>query len=117
MATYIGEEFKRPATEKHIEWSAPEWTEASRFGDAAPEILQSGPRALGPTFGVAIDKHRRIHRPCRRARNAIDFKPRLLKQTIEHAPCKCPMRASALQRKIDKDAIASDGGFTCFSGH
>jgi hypothetical protein len=55
--------------------------------------------------------------PGRLARNAIDFKPRLLKQTIEHAPCKCPMRASALQRKIDKDAVASDGGFTCLSGH
>jgi hypothetical protein len=27
------------------------------------------------------------------------------------------MRASALQRKIDKDGIASDGGFTCFFGH
>jgi len=55
---------------------------------------------------VAIDQHRRIHRAGRRAGNAIDSKPRLLEQTIEHAPGKCPVRASALQREIDKDGIA-----------
>ena len=106
-----------PAAEKHIERSAPQRTEARRLGDAAPEILQSGPGAVGPAFGMAIDKHCGIHRARRRAGNAIDSKPRLLEQTIEHAPRECPMRASALQRKIDKDWIASDGGLSCFNRH
>ena len=44
-------------------------------------------------------------------------KPRLFEQTIEHAPCECPMRAAALQRKIDKDWIASDGGLSWFNRH
>ena len=106
-----------PAAENHIERSAPQRTEAGRLGDATPEILQSGPGALGPAFGMAIDKHCGIHRARRRAGNAIDSEPRLLEQTIEHAPCECPMRASALQRKIDKDWIASDGGLTWFNRH
>ena len=46
---------------------------------------------------MAIGKHRGIHRAGRRARNAVDSKPRLLEQTIKHAPRECPMRASALQ--------------------
>ena len=66
---------------------------------------------------MTINKHRGIHRPRRCAGNAVDSKPPLLEQTIEHAPSKCPMRATALQRKIDKDGIASDGGFTYFFGH
>ena len=59
--------------------------------------------------GEEVVPDRSIHRPRRRAGNAIDSKPRLLEQTIEHAPSKCPMRATALQRNIDKDGIASDG--------
>ena len=66
---------------------------------------------------MAIDKQCGIHRARRRAGNAIDSKPLLLEQTIEHAPRECPMRASALQRKIDKDRISSDGGVTCFFCH
>jgi hypothetical protein len=66
---------------------------------------------------MTIDKHRGIHRPRRRAGNAIDSKPRLLEQTIKHAPSKCPMRATALQRKVDKDGIASDGCFNSVVGH
>jgi hypothetical protein len=93
---------QRPATKNHIEGAAPQRTEASRLGDAAPEILQSCPGTGGPAFGMTIDKHRGIHRPSRCAGNTIDFKPRLLEQTIEHAPSKCPMRATALQRKVDK---------------
>jgi hypothetical protein len=31
--------------------------------------------------------------------------------------CKCPMRATALQRKVDKDGIASDGCFNSVVGH
>jgi hypothetical protein len=57
---------------------------------------------------MTIDQHRRIHRSRRCAGNTIDSKPRLLEQTIEHAPSKCPMRATALQRKIHKDRIVSD---------
>jgi hypothetical protein len=52
---------------------------------------------------MAIDKHCGIHRARRRAGNAINSKPRFLEQTIKHAPSECPMRAPALQRKIDKD--------------
>jgi len=66
---------------------------------------------------MTIDKHRSIHRPRRRAGNAIDPKPRLLEQTIEHAPSKRPMRATALQRKIHKDGIVSDACFNCAFGH
>ena len=66
---------------------------------------------------MTIDKHRGIHRTRRRAGNAIDSKPRLLEQTIEHAPSKCPMRATALQRKVDKDGIVSDGRFNSVVGH
>jgi hypothetical protein len=58
---------------------------------------------------MTIDKHRGIHRTRGRAGNAIDSKPRLLEQTIEHAPSKCPMRTTALQRKVHKDGIVSDG--------
>jgi hypothetical protein len=42
-----------------------------------------------------IDQHRSIHCAGRRAGNAIDSEPRLLEQTIQHAPCECPMRAYA----------------------
>jgi hypothetical protein len=66
---------------------------------------------------MAIDKHCGIHRARRRAGNAIDSKPRLLEQTIEHAPRECPMRASALQRKIDKNGTVSDVCFICCFGH
>jgi hypothetical protein len=66
---------------------------------------------------MTIDKHRGIHRPRRCAGNALDSKPRLLEQTIEHAPSKCPMRATALQRKVDKDGIVSDGCFNSVVGH
>jgi hypothetical protein len=66
---------------------------------------------------MAIDKHCGIHRARRRAGNAIDSKPRLLEQTIEHAPRECPMRASTLQRKIDKYWIASDGGLSWLNRH
>src|SRR4029077_16847915 len=63
---------------------------------------------------MAIDKHRGIHRAGRRARKAVDSKPRLLEQTIKHAPRECPMRASALQRTIDKDGIVCDCGLGWF---
>src|ERR1700733_12770805 len=66
---------------------------------------------------MAIDKHCGIHRARRRPGNAINSKPRFLEQTIKHAPRECPMRAAALQRKIDKDWIASDGGLSCFNRH
>ena len=66
---------------------------------------------------MTIDKHRSIHSPRRRAGNAIDSKPRLLEQTIEHTPSRCPMRATAQQRKIDKDGIVSDACFNCAFGH
>ena len=55
---------------------------------------------------MTIDKHRGIHRARRRAGNAIDSKPRFLKQTIEHAPRECAMRAATLQREIDENWIA-----------
>src|SRR5271166_275688 len=108
---------QRPAAEKHIERPAPERAEASRLGDAAPEILQGRAGAGGPAFRVAIDQHRGIHRAGRRARNAVDSEPGLLEQTIEHAPGECPVRASALQREIDKDEIARDSGLIWFNGH
>jgi hypothetical protein len=66
---------------------------------------------------MTIDKHRGIHRSRRRTGNPINSKPRLLEQTIEHAPSKCPVRATALQGKIDKDGIAGDGGLGRFTGH
>jgi hypothetical protein len=66
---------------------------------------------------MTIDEHRSIHRPRRRSGNAIDSKPRLLEQTIEHAPRKCSMRATALQRKVDKDGIVSDGCFNSVVRH
>src|ERR1700747_1902585 len=108
---------QRPAAENHIEGAAPQRTEASRLGDAAPEILQSCPGTRGPAFGMTIDKHRGIHRPRRCAGNAIDSKPRLLAQTIEAAPSKCPMRANALERKVDNDGSVSDGCYNSVVGH
>jgi hypothetical protein len=85
--------------------------------DAAPELLQGLPRARRPALGIAVGEHRGIHGACRRAGNTVDFKPRLFEQTIEDTPGERPMRASALQRKIDKHGIACDGGFTRFYGH
>ena len=35
------------------------------------------------------------------AGDAVDAKPTLLEQTIQHAPCERAVRAAALQRKID----------------
>ena len=66
---------------------------------------------------MTIDKHRGIHRPRRRAGNAIDSKPWLLEQAIEYTPGKCPMRPSSLQRKVDKDGIVSDGCLDCVVGY
>jgi hypothetical protein len=66
---------------------------------------------------MTIDKHRGIHRSRRCAGNTIDAKPRLLEQTIENAPSKCPMGATALQRKVDKNGIASDGRFNSVINH
>jgi hypothetical protein len=66
---------------------------------------------------MTIDKHRGIHRPRRCAGNAADSKPPLFEQTIEHAPSKCPMRATALQRKVDKDGIVSDDCFNSVVSH
>ncbi len=45
---------QRPASEQHIEWSAPERAEARCLGDAAPEILERGSSAVGPAFGMAV---------------------------------------------------------------
>ncbi len=106
-----------PAAENDIERPTLERAEASSIRDAAPEFLKGLPRARGPAFDIAVGEHRGVHRARRRAGNTVDFKPWLFEQTIENAPGERPMRASALQRKIDKHGIACDGGFSRFHGH
>jgi len=52
---------------------------------------------------MTVDKNRGIHRPRRRAGNAIDSKPRFLKQTIEHSPRERAVRTATLQREVDEN--------------
>ncbi len=116
IATYIGEEssVQRPSITSNgprlngLKRAASE-TRRQNFSRAsrAPER---------PAFGIAVGEHRGIHGACRRAGNAVDSKPGLFQQTIEHAPGERPMRASALQGEIDKDGIALDGRIGRFWG-
>ena len=106
-----------PAAQNHIERPTLERAEASSIRDAAPKFLKGLPRARGPTFDIAVGEHRGVHRAGRRAGNTVDFKPGLFEQTIENAPGERPMRASALQRKIDKHGTAFDDGLSRFDGH
>ncbi len=55
---------------------------------------------------MTIHEHRGIHRSRRRARNAIDAKPRFLEQTIEHPPRERAVRTATLQRDVDENWLA-----------
>jgi hypothetical protein len=92
-----GRRIQRPAAEKPVEWAPPQWAEAGRLRDAAPENLQGFARARGAALREAVDQDGRIHRPGRRAGNAIDFKPGLFQKPVEHPPRERTVRAAALQ--------------------
>src|SRR5690606_40423921 len=70
-------------------------------GDRAPESRQRRARALAPAAHVAVDQHRRVHRPGRGAGNAFDLQPLLLEQAVEHAPGEGAMGTAALQGQVD----------------
>jgi hypothetical protein len=104
-----GRTVQRPAAEHHVERSAPERTEASRLRNAAPELLQSGSGAVGPTLGMAVDKHGGIHCAGGRPGNAVDCQPRLLEKPVQHAPGEGPVGPATLERKINEERIAVHG--------
>jgi len=91
---------ERPTAQQHVERSAPQRAQLRRPRYPLPKILQRGARAVGALVGVAVDQHRGIHRSRRRARDAVDAQPRLLKQAVEHPPSESAMRATALQREV-----------------
>jgi len=98
---------ERPTTQQHVERSASQWAQQSRPGYAAPKIFQRGARPVDAVVGIAIDQHRRIHRPRRGAGDTIDAQPGFLKQAVEHAPGERAMRAAALQREIHEKRRAA----------
>ena len=99
---------ERPAAEDHVERPALERAEAGGVGDPPPEGLERLARAGGPALLMAVDQHRRVHRPRRRAGDAVDLEPGLFQKAIENAPGEGAMRAAALQRHIDEDGRARD---------
>ena len=86
--------------------------EAALFGLGAPVGGETQPhpalfvdRSLGPPAGPKPDRPRRHGRPVQRPRRGaadpgdVDLVP--LKQPVEHAPGKGPVRAAALQGQVD----------------
>src|SRR5262245_25406763 len=74
-----GRMVERPTTQQHVERSTPQWAQQGSPGYAAPKIFQRGTRPVDAIVGIAVDQHRRIHRPRRGAGDTIDAQPRLLK--------------------------------------
>ena len=101
-----GRRIERPAPEQHVERPALERTEAGGVRDAAPERPKRLTRAGSPAQLMAIDQHRGVHRAGGGAGDAVDRKPRLLEQTVEHAPGEGAVRPAALEGEIDQDGLA-----------
>ena len=98
-----GREIQRPAAEQHVDRTTPQRAQAGGFRHAAPKPLQRLARAGGATRRVAVDQHGGVHRPGGGAGDAVDAQPLLFEQAVQHAPCKRPMGAPALQREIHQD--------------
>src|SRR5262249_12908280 len=94
-----------PASSDHLDPAATEGAETGGLGNAAPEILERFARAFGTAGRMAAGQHRGVHRACRRAGNAVDAKPWLLEQPVEHAPCECAVGATALQCKVNRKCL------------
>ena len=87
---------ERPPAQHDVERSSPQRTEGAGARHQAPEALQRVAGAFGSALGVAGHEHRGVHRPGRRAGDSVDLEPRLLEETIEHAPRVRAVRASSL---------------------
>jgi hypothetical protein len=85
----------RPAIEENVKKPAAYQAQQGRSGDPTPKVIERGARRIRPPFGIAIDQHGGVHRPCRGARNAVDVQPRFFEQAIESTPGKGAVRAAA----------------------
>ena len=74
--------------------------------DKLPVGVERRTRALRAALHEAADEHRRVHGARRCAGNCLDLEPRLLKQSVEHAPGERAMRAPALQGEIDENRVS-----------
>src|SRR4029079_4656250 len=68
---------------------------------SAPEIGEPLARLLRPAGGEPIRQHHRIDRARGCPGNAVDRKPAVGQQLIEHAPGEGAVSAAALQREVD----------------
>jgi hypothetical protein len=72
---------------------------------APPEFVERGARAIGSCLGPAVRQHGSVHSACRRPGDPGNSEPILFKQTVEHAPGECAMRAAALKGQINQNRI------------
>ena len=93
---------ERPASQQHVERTAPERAVDGGIGHASPEGFERAARAFGAVLLITAHQHGGVHRAGRRAGNAFYLQPRLFQQTVEDAPCKRAMRAAALQGEVDE---------------
>ena len=71
-------------------------------GDLAPEFGECAFGSVMPTLGQTAGEHGRVDGPGTRRTDAVERDALLLKQAIEHAPGKGAVRASALERRVDR---------------
>ena len=67
----------------------------------APEVGEPLACFVGSAALQAVGEHHGVDRAGRGAGNALDGKPPVLEQMIEHAPGEGAVRAAALQREVD----------------
>jgi hypothetical protein len=101
-----GRRIERPAPEQHVERAALERAETGGVRDPPPERAKRVTRAGSPAQLMAVDQHRGVHCARRGAGDAVDRKPGLLQQAVEHAPGEGAVRPASLQGKIDQQRLA-----------